>query len=322
VHGDPDQVLLGDIGGTHARFAILADDRIGSIETLAVRDYPRFADSLAAFLSRHPETRAFARLFLACAGPIENERCELTNSSWIIDAAELRASFSRATVRVFNDFEALAWSLPILTSSDLFTIGGGGADRTASMAVLGPGTGLGVACHVLNPAGEIVIASEGGHATLAATCRREDGIIEHLRNRFGHVSVERVLSGDGLINLYEAIAAIDHLSAARKSAADVTAGAIERACPICREALDLFCAMLGSVAGNVALTFAAKGGVFIGGGIAPRIVEYLRDSQFRTRFESKGRSKSYLANIATSVIVRRDPAFLGLQRLARMTPDP
>ena len=321
MRGDPDQVLLGDIGGTNARFAILADDRIGAIETLAVRDYPRFADSLAAFLSRHPEARAFTRLFLACAGPIENERCELTNSSWIIDAAELRASFNRATVRVFNDFEALAWSLPILESSDLFTIGNGDGDRRASMAVLGPGTGLGVACHVLNPAGEIVIASEGGHATLPATCRREDAIIEHLRNRFGHVSVERVLSGDGLVNVYEAIAAIDHLSAAQRSAASITAGAVEGGCPICREALDLFCATLGSVAGDVALTFAAKGGVFIAGGIAPRIVEYLRDSQFRTRFESKGRSKSYLANIATSVIVCREPAFLGLRRLARMTLD-
>ncbi len=321
MRGDPDQVLLGDIGGTNARFAILADDRIGAIETLAVRDYPRFAESALAFLSRHPEARAFTRLFLACAGPIENERCELTNSSWIIDAAELRASFNRATVRVFNDFEAVAWSLRILESSDLFTIGDGDGDRRASMAVLGPGTGLGVACHVLNPAGEIVIASEGGHATLPATCRREDAIIEHLRNRFGHVSVERVLSGDGLVNVYEAIAAIDHLSAAQRSAASITAGAVESGCPICREALDLFCATLGSVAGDVALTFAAKGGVFIAGGIAPRIVEYLRDSQFRTRFESKGRSKSYLANIATSVIVCREPAFLGLRRLARMTLD-
>ena len=321
MRGDPDQVLLGDIGGTNARFAILADDRIGAIEILAVRDYPRFADSLAAFLSRHPEARAFTRLFLACAGPIEDERCELTNSSWVIDAAELRASFNWAAVRVINDFEALAWSLPILESSDLFTIGKGDGDRRASMAVLGPGTGLGVACHVLNPAGEIVIASEGGHATLPATCRREDAIIEHLRNRFGHVSVERVLSGDGLVNVYEAIAAIDHLSAAQRSAASITAGAVEGGCPICREALDLFCATLGSVAGDVALTFAAKGGVFIAGGIAPRIVEYLRDSQFRTRFESKGRSKFYLANIATSVIVCREPAFLGLRRLARMTLD-
>ena len=321
MHGDPDQVLLGDIGGTHARFAILADDRIGSSETLAVRDYPRFADSLAAFLSRHSEARAFARLFLACAGPIENERCELTNSSWIIDAAELRARFDRAAVRVINDFEALAWSLPVLETSDLFTIGNGGADRTGSMAVLGPGTGLGVACHALNPAGEIVIASEGGHATLPATCRREDAIIEHLRNRFGHVSVERVLSGDGLVNLYEAIAAIDHLSAVPRSAASITSGAIEGECPKCREALDLFCAMLGSVAGDIALTFAAKGGVFIAGGIAPRIIDYLRDSQFRARFESKGRYKSYLANIATSVIILPDPAFLGLRRLAMMTLD-
>ena len=131
------------------------------------------------------------------------------------------------------------WPGPCLSeSSDLFTIGIGGADPTASMAVLGPGTGLGVACHALNPAGEIVIASEGGHATLPATCRREDAIIEHLRNRFGHVSVERVLSGDGLVNLYEAVAAINHLSAVRRNAASITAGAIEGGCPICREALD------------------------------------------------------------------------------------
>ena len=321
MHGDPDQVVLGDIGGTNARFAILAEDRIGAIETLAVRDYPRFAAALAAFLSRHPETRALARLFLACAGPVADGRCELTNSSWVVDATELRASFNCDAVRVINDFEALAWSLPILESSDLFTIGNGHADRAASMAVLGPGTGLGVACHALIPAGEIVIASEGGHATLPATCRREDAIIEHLRNRFGHVSIERVLSGDGLVNLYEAIATIDHLSAAPRSAASITAGAIEGICPICREALDLFCAMLGSVAGDVALTFAAKGGVYIGGGIVPRIVEYLRDSQFRKCFESKGRYKSYLANIATSVIIHREPAFLGLRRLARMAPD-
>jgi glucokinase len=313
---------LGDIGGTNARFAFLADDRIGSIETLAVRDYQCFADSLAALLSRHPETGAFARMFLACAGPVEDGRCEFTNSSWVIDAAELRASFNCTTVRVFNDFEALAWSLPILQSLDLFAIGKGAPDRTASMAVLGPGTGLGVACRALNPAGEFVFASEGGHATLPATCRREDAIIQHLRDRFGHVSAERVLSGDGLVNLYEAIAAIDHMPAARMSAADITEGALEGGCPICREALDLFCAMLGSVAGDVALTFAAKGGVFIAGGIAPRIVEYLRDSQFRARFESKGRYKSFLANIATSVIIRSEPTFLGLRRLAMMTPDP
>lgn len=321
MHGDPDQVLLGDIGGTHARFAFLSGDRIGPIETLAVQDYSCFADSLAVFLSRHPEARAFGRLFLACAGPVEDGRCQFTNSSWIVDATELRASFNCKMVRVFNDFAALAWSLPILTSSDLFAIGNGDADPTGSMAVLGPGTGLGVACHATTPAGEIVFESEGGHATLPPSCRREDAIIEYLRTRFGHVSVERALSGDGLVNLYEAIAAIDHLSAAQRSAADITAGALEGGCPTCREALDLFCAMLGTVAGDVALTFAAKGGVFIAGGIAPRIVEYLRNSQFRTRFENKGRSKSYLANIATSVIVRREPTFLGLWRLARMTPD-
>jgi glucokinase len=156
---------------------------------------------------------------------------------------------------------------------------------------------------------------------LPATCRREDAIIEHLRGRFGHVSIERVLSGDGLVNLYEAIAAIDHLPGARSSAASITKGATDGDCPICREALDLFCATLGSIAGNVALTYGAKGGVFIAGGIAPRIVEYLKNSRFRERFESKGRYQSYLAGIATSVIVRPEPAFLGLQRVSKLMLD-
>lgn len=316
-----DLTVLGDIGGTNARFAVLADDEIGAIEILAVKDYPCFFDALAAFLARHPETRAFSGLFLACAGPVADGRCEFTNSSWIIDAAEPRAKMNLATVRVINDFEALAWSLPSLASSDLFEIGDGRADPAAPMVVLGPGTGLGVACHAATPAGEFVIATEGGHATLPATTRREDVIIERLRKRFGHVSAERVLSGDGLVNLYQAIVAIDHLSATQRSAADITAGAIEGGCPICVEALNVFCAMLGTVAGNVALTFCAKGGVFVAGGIAPRFTDFLSRSQFRSRFESKGRFKSYLANIPTSVIVHREPAFLGLGRLSRMTRD-
>ena len=239
--------------------------------------------------SRHPEARALARLFLACAGPIENGRCELTNSPWVIDAADLRASFNRATVRVCNDFEALGWSLPGLTSSDLFAIGNGGVDRAASMVVLGPGTGLGVACHALNPAGEIVFALEGGHATLPATCRREDAIIDHLRDRFGHVSIERVLSGDGLVNLYEAITAIDHLSAGRKCAADVTRARSSAVVPYAGRR-SIYSAQCSEASREMSPSlFAAKGGVFVAGGIAPRIVEYLRDSQFRTRFESKGR---------------------------------
>ena len=318
---NPDQILLGDIGGTNARFAFLVDGRIGSIEALAVKDYPHFAAALSEFLVRHRRHGAIAHAVLAAAGPIEDARCRLTNSSWVIDAAELRKTFNCAKVRIVNDFEAIAWSLPHLVSSDLFAIGNGKATPNAPAVVLGPGTGLGLACHAPGPDGAIVIGAEGGHATLPGICRRDDAIIGRLRERFGHVSAERVLSGEGLINLYQAIASIDHLPVIERSAAEITTAALDGGCPICHEALDLFCGMLGTVAGNAALTFSARGGVFIAGGVAPRILEYLRDSQFRNRFENKGRFQPYLANIPTWVIVHREPAFVGLQRLARQGFD-
>jgi glucokinase len=310
------QILLGDIGGSNARFALLSGARVSPVEALAVKDHPLFADALKAFLLRHSATGAISRALLAVAGPVENSRCELTNSTWVIDAQELQRTFDCAKVRVINDFEAVAWSLPLFASSDLSAIGQGEASPDAPRVALGPGTGLGLACHLSRPDGPIVIGTEGGHATLPGTSRREDAVIEYLRHKFGHVSLERVLSGEGLCNLYRAIRSIDNLPAQESRAADITAAALDGSCPVCREALDLFCGMLGTVAGNAALTFAARGGVYIAGGIAPRIVEFLQRSQFRNRFESKGRFQSYLAKIPTWVIVHREPAFLGLQWLA------
>lgn len=309
------EILLGDIGGTNARFSVIKDDKIGPVTTLAVKDYPQFTDALAALLIKVRGTGLIGAAF-AAAGPVDNNRCLVTNSGWVIDAAELGSSFDWAHVRIVNDFEALAWSLPGLTPSDLFQIGGGKAVPTAPAAVLGPGTGLGLACFSPRADGDIVISTEGGHATFPATCPREDAIIAHLRARFGHVSAERVLSGAGLVNLYEAVGAIDHRPTVDRSAADITTAGLAGSCLVCREALDLFCAMLGTVAGNAALTFAARGGVYIGGGIAPRIVQHLHESEFRTRFEAKGRFQPYLAAIPTWVITHPDATLVGLQRLA------
>ena len=166
------------------------------------------------------------------------------------------------------------------------------------------------------------MASEGGHATLAGGTPREDAIIAHLRDRFEHVSAERLLSGPGLVNLYEAIASIDRKSRAPRSAAEITAAAVEDSCSICREALDIFCALLGSAAGDAALTFAARGGVYIAGGIVPRIIEYFERSAFRRRFEAKGRFHDYASRIPSSVIIHPEPTFVGLQNLAKQrTPQ-
>jgi glucokinase len=189
------------------------------------------------------------------------------------------------------------------------------------MAVLGPGTGLGVACLVPGSQGSIVIASEGGHATMAATSQREDAIVDYLRRQFGHVSAERVISGSGLENLYRAVVALDGIDAPQRNAAEITKAALDGDCSIARTALDLFCAMLGTIAGNVALTFGARGGVYIAGGIAPRLTEFMARSQFRARFEHKGRFRTYLEAIPSSVIVHPAATFLGLRSIAKRGSD-
>ncbi|MCW5745696.1 MAG: glucokinase [Alphaproteobacteria bacterium] len=287
---------------------------MGAVEVLSVADHATAGQAVAGFLARHREAGPVAAAAIGVAGPVDNGRCTFTNSDWVVDAAELEAEFGFRKVRVVNDFAAAAWSLPHLSAADLVAIGGQEGHPDAPRVVLGPGTGLGMACLV--PGSQsIVVASEGGHATLPATTRRQDDVLRWLRGRFGHVSIERVLSGDGLVNLHDALAAIDGRSVLQRDAPAITEAALRDACPVCREALDTFCALLGGVAGDLALTFGARGGVYIAGGIVPRIVDFLARSAFRAQFEAKGRFQGYLAALPVRVIVRRDAAFVGLAAL-------
>jgi glucokinase len=254
---------------------------------------------------------------LAVAGPVDEERCVFTNCPWTIDALELCAEFRFAKVRIFNDFKATAMSLPHLVAADLYPLGAGEAVSGEPMAVLGPGSGLGMACYVPGSPRSVVIASEGGHATMAGNSDREDAIIGYLRRHLGHVSAERVVSGGGLENLYDAVAAVDGIEAPKRNAAEITKSALDGTCPVASSALDLFCAMLGAVAGNVALMFGARGGVYIAGGIAPRLTEFMARSDFRARFEQKGRFRKYLETIPSSIIVHPAATFIGLQSIAK-----
>jgi glucokinase len=233
----------------------------------------------------------------------------------VIDQRELYETF-RLEAWIVNDFEAAAFALPSLAAEDVVQMGDGKLKPGAPMAVLGPGTGLGVACLVPGPEKSIVVASEGGHATLAGTCAREDAITKHLRGRFGHVSAERLVSGDGLENIHQAIVALDGLSLAPRNAAYITERALRGDCRVAHESLAIFCGFLGSFAGNIVLTFGARGGAFIAGGISPRIVDFIARSEFRNRFEAKGRLRSYLETIPSCVIVHPAVAFLGLKSLA------
>ena len=307
-------VLLGDIGATNARFAILTDGVLGSVKSVEVANFPRFTDAVAIFLKKNSQQARLTHALFAIAAPVEGERCTLTNASWVIDAQEFQKTLN-LQARIVNDFEAVALSLPLLTAADVTAIGSGKPEPGAPMAVLGPGTGLGVACLIASSKGPVTIPSEGGHATLASTCERGDGIIRQLRQRFGHVSAERAISGNGLENIFQAIAALDGLEVGRRSAAEITTGALDGECQIACEALDRFCAFLGSFAGNVALTFRARGGIYLAGGISPRILDFMVRSEFRTRFEAKGRFRSYLEAIPSYVIIHPAAAFLGLKAL-------
>jgi glucokinase len=311
--GARSNVLLGDIGATNARFVELSDGRLSDMTTFKVADFHAFEDVLKAFLDTHRSD--FTHALLALAGPVESGRCRLTNTSWTVDPLELSRLFG-FEFQILNDFQAVAYSLPLLAPPDLRVMGGGKPLEGAAKAVLGPGSGLGVACFIEAAGGQFVIPSEGGHSTLAGNSDREDAIIHILRERFSHASAERAISGPGLENLFQAIARLDNRHVAAMSAAEITQRALARECEIAAEALSTFCSLLGSFAGNVALTFGARGGVYIAGGISPRIVEFLAHSQFRARFESKGRFRQYLEQIPSSIIVHPAAAFLGLKFLA------
>jgi glucokinase len=309
-------IVLADIGGTNARFAVLTGAALGRVEHLAVADYKNFVDALATFMSHQKDRGALRHALFGVAGVVEGGRCALTNNPWIVDAHELRARFGFADVHIVNDFEAIAWSLPHFTSKDLHKLGGLEGKLNAPMLALGPGTGFGVAAYVPHEQGGFVLRTEGGHSTMPSGSEREDAIIEKLRQHFGHVSAERVLSGRGLENLYRAIASLDSLSVPQRSAAEIMQAGLAGHCAASRAAIDTFCAMLGEVAGNLALVIGAQGGVFVAGGIALHLRDYLPRSQLRARFEAKGRMSPYVSVIPIYLILDDDPAFAGLRSFA------
>jgi glucokinase len=307
--------LLGDIGGTNARFALYEQGSIGPIERSHTADVPTFLEAVDVFLAPRGGKAEVAGAAIAVAGPVVGGRCSLTNSSWTVDRQELQQALDLPDVIVVNDFAAIARSLPRLGNADLVAVGGGEANPREPALVFGPGTGLGVACLFRNAKGDIVIPSEGGHATLASMSERQDAIIRHLRSRYGHVSAERVLSGSGLVAIYDTLAAIDRKTVSARDAAEITRAALEGSCDVCRGALDMFCAFLGGVAGNLALTFGSRGGVYIAGGIVPRFPGHLVQTEFRRQFEGKGRYQSYLQDVPTWVITHPDAAMVGLSSM-------
>ena len=306
--------LIGDIGGTNARFARAGGGRPGPVTRLATRDFAGPLEAIRAFLERDAAPDPPRAAALGWAGPVDSSRARLTNAGWTIDAARLAAESGIGDILLVNDFEAVAWALPALAGADLHRVGGGRSVAGAPLAVLGAGTGLGVAACLPGPDRTAVVGGEGGHVTMAACTDDEARMLAAFRREAGHVSAERLLCGDGLVRLHDWFNAESGGAAPDRDAAAVTAAAME-GCPVSRRALDAFCAMFGTVAGNAALTLGARGGVYIAGGIIPRMREYFAASEFRSRFEAKGRYGKYMKEIPTWIVLHPDPAFLGLARL-------
>jgi glucokinase len=307
--------LVGDIGGTNARFALAqADGTLARIRTLATDEYPTVADAIAFYFAKFPDERP-NQAVLAIAAPVTGDQISMTNHPWRFSIEALRDALGLRHLRVINDFVANALAVPRLAPTELRQIGGGTALPDAPIGILGPGTGLGVSALVRAAERWVPIQGEGGHVTMAPADARESEVLELMRRRYDHVSAERVLCGAGLVNLYNALCELDGVRAASLTAAQITDPRTESEDPHARAATEMFCGMLGTVAGNLALTLGAQGGIYIAGGIVPRLGAAFAESPFRARFEAKGRFRDYLAAIPTHVITRSEPALLGAASL-------
>jgi len=319
--------LVADIGGTNARFALeYAPGAITAAQTLPCAAFARFEDAALAYLA--VTGGGVRHAVIAIANPVNGDAIRMTNHDWAFSIAAARRELSLDTLLVVNDFSALAMALPTLAGRELLQVGGGRARPGGVIGLVGAGTGLGVSGLV--PAGGqwVALASEGGHVAFSPSDAREVAVLQYCWRRYDHVSAERIVSGPGIALIREALAA------SRGQQVDLalsSAVIVERALAgddaLCRETLDCFSGMLGTVAANLAVTLGATGGVYIGGGVVPRLGDYFAGSPFRARFERKGRFSAFTAQIPTLLITAPYPALAGAaallaQRLDSPPPAP
>ncbi|WP_395651568.1 glucokinase [Brevundimonas sp.] len=317
-------LLVGDVGGTNARFALahMVEGRpvLENHQSFPAAEHPTFLGGIKAYLDGC-DVKPTACV-LAVAGPVTDGEIDLTNSPWRVSEAELE-TLGLKPARLINDFEALAWGAPVVPADQLASLGGPDeGEAHATVAVLGPGTGFGVSALVRDGrGGEMAMPSEGGHACFPPGDPIEDEILRILRKRYTRVSIERLICGPGLLNMHRALAEIDGRETHIDDPAQITQEALDDPRSHCGATLARFCAVLGAVAGDIALTTGARGGVYIAGGIAPRILPFLQASPFRERFERKGRFQDYMAAIPTKVILHKHAALLGAARVAFAVAD-
>lgn len=304
--------LVSDIGGTNVRFALVEQHQVvtDSIRVFSVSSFDSPGDALVQYLDAIGPQK-FDRSVMAVATPIKGDFLDITNNHWAFSTSELANRFSIADLRFVNDFTALAHSLPELADDDLSIIGDHQLGAAGPKALMGPGTGFGVSGLIPLDGRWQALQGEGGHTTVAATSEREYALTSHLAGQFGHVSAERILSGPGLEWTYQALCALDGVDAGDLRAAQITASALSGSNPQCVETLETFFRQLGQCAGDLALTLGATGGLYIGGGIVPKLGDAIHNSCFRTSFESKGRMGAWLKTMPTALITAEFAALKG-----------
>jgi glucokinase len=312
--------LVADIGGTHARFGLSLAPGLVVTDVRVMRcvNHAHLHEAAHAYLDGLAGAGRAQRPRRACfaiAGPVTAEPVHMTNHPWVISRAQVSVALGLTELTLLNDFEAVALALPALGPDDTAAIGPGApANVRLPMAVIGPGTGLGVALCVPADGRWIAVPTEGGHSTAVAADDFEGEVLRRVRSDFGHVSAERLLSGIGLPVLYRAVAQARGAQVLDLNPEQITRGALEDSDAACAATLETFFSMLGTFAGNVALTSGARGGVFIAGGIAQRLAAPLTQSRFRERFEAKGRYHDYMAAIPTRLITAPHGALIGAAR--------
>jgi len=317
--------LLADLGGTNVRFA-LADPALpqplllDSVRRYRVKDFPSMADTIRQYFAE--SGRSAERAVIAAAGRIvDGETVKVTNNPWQVSAHELAAELKFDSVRLINDFAAQGMAVPLLAAAELTPVGAPqppkiGAHHAQTFVVVGPGTGLGVAGLLLRDGRWTVLETEGGHAGFAAHTAEDVEILHRLNARFGRVSNERMICGNGLVNLYLALADIEGLKAEEYTPEDITAHANAGTDPLCVRAVETLAGIFGSVAGDLVLSLGGWDGVFLTGGVLPILMPWLQRGGFRERFESKGRFKETMEQVPTIAMVHPETGLLGAAAFA------
>lgn len=304
------QRFVADVGGTNIRLALLENGRIAKIEKYLCTDFETIGDAILYF-QKNNIIGNFTDGCIAIACPATDDMVRMTNHSWVFSKTALQSLLELEHLYVINDFTAVAHSLPTLNHNQLIQIGRGSAKEHGNIAVFGPGTGLGVEHLTWTSTGWQTLDGEGGHVDFAPTDETDMIIWQYLQQKLGRASAEEVLSGRGIVNIYQALCLHHKQTADLKTPSQVTAAGLDESDDMAVLAIQQFCRVMGSFAGNLALNLSTNGGIFIGGGVTGHLGDYFLKSEFRSRFEAKGAFSHYVQDIPTYLINEPDHGLLG-----------